>query len=83
MFFGSKKPEVNKEEDTSSKDLALITQMNNELAGSLDLKETLQNALEVIIKRINAQAANVFFIEEKKTSLSMYSIKVSGLSRRL
>ena len=66
MFFGSKKPEVSKVEDTSSKDLALITQMNNELAGSLDLKETLQNALEVIIKRINAQAANVFFIEEKK-----------------
>ena len=40
--------------------------MNNELAGSLDLKETLQNALEVIIKRINAQAANVFLIEDKK-----------------
>ncbi len=66
MFFKSKKPEINKEEDTSSKDLALITQMNNELAGSLDLKETLQNALEVIIKRISAQAANVFLIEEKK-----------------
>ena len=40
--------------------------MNNDLAGSLDLKETLQNALELIIKRINAQAANVFFIEDKK-----------------
>ena len=66
MFFKSKKPEINKEEDPSSKDLALITQMNNELAGSLDLKETLQNALEVIIKRIIAQAANVFLIEEKK-----------------
>ena len=66
MFFSSKKPEVNKVDDTSSKDLALITQMNNELAGSLDLKETLQNALEAIIKRINAQAANVFLIEEKK-----------------
>ena len=66
MFFGSKKPEVNKEEDVSSKDLALINQMNNDLAGSLDLKETLQNALELIIKRINAQAANVFFIEDKK-----------------
>jgi sigma-B regulation protein RsbU (phosphoserine phosphatase) len=66
MFFGSKKPEIIKEEDNSSKDLALITQMNNELAGSLDLKETLQNALEVIIKRINAQAANVFLIENKK-----------------
>ena len=66
MFFKSKKPEINKEENNSSKDLALITQMNNELAGSLDLKETLQNALEVIIKRINAQAANVFLIEDKK-----------------
>ena len=66
MFFGSKKPEVDKNEDVSSKDLALINQMNNDLAGSLDLKETLQNALELIIKRINAQAANVFFIEDKK-----------------
>ena len=66
MFFGSKKPEVNKKVDVSSKDLALINQMNNDLAGSLDLKETLQNALELIIKRINAQAANVFFIEDKK-----------------
>ena len=66
MFFGSKKPVINKEEDTSTKDLALITQMNNELAGSLDLKETLQNSLEAIIKRINAQAANVFLIEDKK-----------------
>ena len=66
MFFNSKKNEVNKVEDSSAKDLALITQMNNELAGSLDLKETLQNALEVIIKRINAQAANVFLIDEKK-----------------
>ena len=65
MFFGSKKPVINKEEDTSSKDLALITQMNNELAGSLDLKETLQNSLEAIIKRINAQAANVFLINNK------------------
>ena len=66
MFFGSKKSEVSKVEDTSGKDLALVTQMNNELAGSLDLKETLQNALEAIIKRINAQAANVFLIEDKK-----------------
>ena len=31
-----------------------------------DLNETLQTALEVIIKRINAQAANVFMIEDKK-----------------
>ena len=66
MIFGAKKIEVNRVEDNSRQDLALITQMNQELAGSLDLKETLQNALEVIIKRINAQAANIFLIEEKK-----------------
>ena len=57
MIFGAKKIEVNRVEDNSRQDLALITQMNQELAGSLDLKETLQNALETIIKRINAQAA--------------------------
>ena len=66
MIFGAKKIEVNRVEDNSRQDLALITQMNQELAGSLDLKETLQNALETIIKRINAQAANIFLIEEKK-----------------
>ena len=66
MIFGAKKIDVNRVEDNSRQDLALITQMNQELAGSLDLKETLQNALEVIIKRINAQAANIFLIEEKK-----------------
>jgi sigma-B regulation protein RsbU (phosphoserine phosphatase) len=66
MIFGAKKIEVNRVEDNSKQDLALITQMNQELAGSLDLKETLHNALETIIKRINAQAANIFLIEEKK-----------------
>ena len=40
--------------------------MNQEFATSLDLKETLQTALEVIIKRIDAQAANIFLIDEKK-----------------
>ena len=40
--------------------------MNQEFATSLDLNETLQTALEAIIKRINAQAANIFLIEEKK-----------------
>ena len=66
MIFGAKKIDVNRVEYNSKQDLALITQMNQELAGSLDLKETLQNALETIIKRINAQAANIFLIEEKK-----------------
>ena len=65
MFFKSKKPETVKE-DSRIQDLAIITQMNQDLATSLDLNETLQNALEVIIKRINAQAANIFLIEEKK-----------------
>ena len=65
MFFKSKKPEVPKE-DSRIQDLQIITQMNQEFATSLDLNETLQNSLEVIIKRINAQAANIFLIEDKK-----------------
>ncbi len=48
MFFGKKKEIKNEPEDTSSKDLAIVTQMNQEFAKSLDLKETLQNSLEVI-----------------------------------
>ena len=65
MFFKSKNPEPIKE-DSRIEDLKIITQMNQDLATTLDLNETLQNALEVIIKRINAQAANIFLIEEKK-----------------
>ena len=65
MFFKSKKAEPVKE-DSRIQDLKIITQMNQDLATTLDLNETLQNALEVIIKRINAQAANIFLIEEKK-----------------
>ena len=40
--------------------------MNQEFALSLDLNETLQTALKVIIQRINAKAANVFLIDDKK-----------------
>jgi len=65
MFFKSKNTEPVKE-DSRIQDLKIITQMNQDLATTLDLNETLQNALEVIIKRINAQAANIFLIEEKK-----------------
>ena len=65
MFFKSKKPEIPKE-DSRIQDLNIISNLNQELATTLDLNETLQNALEVIIKRINAQAANIFLIEEKK-----------------
>ena len=80
MFFKSKKTEPVKE-DSRIQDLKIITQMNQDLATTLDLNETLQNTLEVIIKRINAQAANIFLIEEKKTSISMYCIEVSSLFR--
>ena len=66
MFFKSKKVVPIKKDDNLNQDLAIITQMNQEFATSLDLNETLQTALEVIIKRINAQAANIFLIDEKK-----------------
>ena len=66
MFFKSKKVVPIKKDDNLNLDLAIITQMNQEFATSLDLNETLQTALEVIIKRINAQAANIFLIDEKK-----------------
>ena len=62
MFFKSKKPEIIKE-DSRIEDFQIITKLSQEFATSLDLSETLQNSLDVIIKRINAQAANVFLIE--------------------
>ena len=66
MFFNSKKEAPIKVVDSKHQDLELITKMNQELARSLDLTETLQDSLELIIKRINAQAANIFLIDEKK-----------------
>ena len=75
MFFGKKKEIKNEQEDTSSKDLAIVTQMNQEFAKSLDLKETLQNSLEVIIKRINAQAANIFLIDDKSQTFQCIASK--------
>ena len=66
MFFNTKKIEPIEKDSSLNKDLAIITQMNQEFATSLDLSETLQTALEVIIKRINAQAANIFLIDDKK-----------------
>ena len=50
MFFKSKKPEPIIKDSTSAQDLAIVTQMNQEFATSLDLNETLQTALEIIIK---------------------------------
>ena len=43
MFFSSKKKEPIKAVDTKNEDLELITKMNQELARSLDLTETLQD----------------------------------------
>ena len=45
-------------------DLEIIMKMNQEFASSLDLNDTLNTALKVIIGRINAQAANIFLINE-------------------
>ena len=68
IFF---KPQEPKKEDQGENlqvnvDLGIITKMNQELAVSLDLNDTLKTALQVIIARINAQAANIFLINEKK-----------------
>ena len=69
FLFKPKKPDVpveNSEELKSNKDFEIISQLNQEFASSLDLNETIQTALKVIIQRLNAQAANVFLIDEKK-----------------
>ena len=66
MFFKSRKPE-NKETDKSLQvnvDLEIVTKMNQEFAVSLDLNDTLKTSLHVIIARINAQAANIFLIND-------------------
>ncbi len=68
FLFKPKKPDQSKTDEKLkvSVDLEIITKMNQEFALSLDLNETLMTALKVIIKRINAQAANIFLINEKK-----------------
>ncbi len=68
FLFKPKKPEEPKKEETSKEsiDLGIIMKMNQEFAVSLDLNDTLNTALKVIINRINAQAANIFLINEKE-----------------
>ena len=68
MFLFKPKIDQNKKEETSkiNVDLEIITKLNQEFALSLDLSETLKTALKVIVARINAQAANIFLINEKK-----------------
>ena len=67
FFFKTKKPKEETKPEISQEilDLQLITNLNQEFALSLDLNETLNTALKVIIDRINAQAANIFLINEK------------------
>ena len=67
LFFKSKKPDPSKEKEVSQEniDLQIINKMNQEFAISLDLDETLNTALKLIIKRLNAQAANIFLINNK------------------
>jgi len=67
LFFKSKKPDQSKEKEVSQEniDLQIINKMNQEFAMSLDLDETLSTALKLIIKRLNAQAANIFLINTR------------------
>ena len=66
LFFKTKKPMSNEAEKQARdhNDLQIINKMNQEFAISLDLKETLNTALKIIIERLNAQAANVFLIND-------------------
>ena len=62
MFFKSKK-QAKDETDKNLQvnvDLEIVTKMNQEFAVSLDLNDTLKTALQVIIARINAEAANIY-----------------------
>ena len=78
FLFKPKKPEEEKKSEVSQAniDLEIITNMNQEFALSLELKETLNTALKVIIGRINAQAANIFLINEQKKKLLGLSQKI-------
>ena len=67
FLFKSKKPiEPEKQASQVNEDLELVTKMNQEFAVSLDLNDTLKTALQVIIARLNAEAANIFLINNKK-----------------
>ena len=46
-------------------DLAIVNKLNQEFAISLDLNDTLNTTLQVIIARINAEAANIFLLDNK------------------
>ena len=68
FYFKPKKPEEEKKPEINQAniDLEIITKMNQEFAVSLELNDTLDTALKVIIERLNAQAANIFLINDQK-----------------
>ena len=66
LFKPTKKEEPKKVEDSRvNQDLELVMKLNQEFASSLDLNETLNTALREILNRLNAQAGNIFLINEK------------------
>ena len=81
IFFKSKKQENSKTEQKSQDniDLQIINKMNQEFAVSLDLNETLQTALELIITRLDAQAANIFLINNKKKNLNVLLLFIKNI----
>ena len=67
FLFKPKKPEEEKPViNQANIDLEIITKMNQEFAVSLELNDTLDTALKLIIGRLNAQAANIFLINDQK-----------------
>ena len=83
FLFKPKKKEEPKEQGQSKAniDLEIITKMNQEFASSLDLNETLNTALKVIISRINAQAANIFLINDKRKKFQWLKLIVNMTGR--
>ena len=77
FLFKPKKPEEPKLEVVSKADvdLEIIMKMNQQFASSLDLNDTLNTALKVIIDRINAQAANIFLINERTNKFLILFVK--------
>ena len=68
LFFKTKKPSLKgtRSENQDNVDLQIVNKMNQEFAVSLDLNETLNTALQIIIARLDAQAANIFLINRNK-----------------
>ena len=67
LFFKTKKPSLKgtRSENQDNVDLQIVNKMNQEFAVSLDLNETLNTALQIIIARLDAQAANIFLINNR------------------